>query len=335
MSNVIYVDILLMINLLVNFLMLSAAGLLVKTPMRSWRILLSAAIGAVYSLIIFLPDMNLFFSIALRVICFAAMLFTAFSIRSVKDFLRAGGGFLMANFAFAGITLAIWLIFKPDGLTYKNGAVYFDISAVTLLLTSAACYAVIRLISYFMRRNAPDSHTATVRIDYRGKEAECAALIDTGSSLKEPFSSYPAIVFEYSAIASVLPDEIKELVRREIKEDEAYACRGVRFISFRSVGGSGLLPAIKIDKATVKTAKGIFSCSETYAAIYNGSLSGGEYSALIGNNFFDRAERGGSKNEKAESGNTKTDKPFSQPQRPGRGTLHKRLRDTARPAEKR
>ena len=51
MSNVIYVDILLMINLLVNFLMLSAAGLLVKTPTRSWRILLSAAIGAVYSLI--------------------------------------------------------------------------------------------------------------------------------------------------------------------------------------------------------------------------------------------------------------------------------------------
>ena len=47
MSNVIYVDILLMINLLVNFLMLSAAGLLVKTPTRSWRILLSAAIGAV------------------------------------------------------------------------------------------------------------------------------------------------------------------------------------------------------------------------------------------------------------------------------------------------
>lgn len=26
----------------------------------------------------------------------------------------------MANFAFAGITLAIWLIFKPDGLTYKT-----------------------------------------------------------------------------------------------------------------------------------------------------------------------------------------------------------------------
>lgn len=335
MSNVIYVDILLMINLLVNFLMLSAAGLLVKTPTRGWRILLSAAIGAAYSLIIFLPDMNLFFSIALRVICFAAMLFTAFSIRSFKEFLRAGGGFLMANFAFAGITLAIWLIFKPDGLTYKNGAVYFDISAVTLLLTSAACYVVIRLISYFMRRNAPDSHTATVRINYHGKEAECAALIDTGSSLKEPFSSYPAIVFEYGAIASVLPDEIKELVRREIKEDEAYACRGVRFISFRSVGGSGLLPAIKIDKVTVKNAKGIFVCSETYAAIYNGSLSDGEYSALIGNNFFDRAERGGSKNEKAERGNTKTDKPFSQPQRPWRGTLHKRLRDTARPAEKR
>ena len=60
MSNVIYVDILLMINLLVNFLMLSAAGLLVKTPTRSWRMLLSAAIGAVYSLIIFLLPCELY-----------------------------------------------------------------------------------------------------------------------------------------------------------------------------------------------------------------------------------------------------------------------------------
>ena len=266
MNNVIYVDILLMINLLVNFLMLSAAGLLVKAPTRSWRMLISACVGAAYSLIIFLPDMNPFFSIALRVGCFSSMLFIAFPIRSPQELLRAGGGFLMANFAFAGIALAVWLAFKPDGLTYKNGAVYFDISAVTLLLTSAACYAVIRLISYFLRRNAPDSHTATVKISICDKTAECAALIDTGSSLKEPFSSYPAIVFEYKAVESVLPGEIKELVRNNFKED-TNACCGVRFISFRSIGGSGLLPAIKADSIAVKTSKDTFVCNETYLSL--------------------------------------------------------------------
>lgn len=275
MNNVIYVDILLMINLLVNFLMLSAAGLLVKAPTRSWRMLISACVGAAYSLIIFLPDMNPFFSIALRVGCFSAMLFIAFPIRSPQELLRAGGGFLMANFAFAGITLAVWLAFKPDGLTYKNGAVYFDISAATLLLTSAACYAVIRLISYFLRRNAPDSHTATVKISICDKTAECAALIDTGSSLKEPFSSYPAIVFEYKAVEAVLPGEIKELVRNNFTEEDTNACCGVRFISFRSIGGSGLLPAIKADSIAVKTSKDTFVCNETYAAIYVGSLSAG------------------------------------------------------------
>ena len=325
MNNVIYVDILLMINLLVNFLMLSAAGLLVKAPTRSWRMLISACVGAAYSLIIFLPDMNLFFSIALRVGCFSAMLFIAFPIRSPQELLRAGGGFLMANFAFAGITLAVWLAFKPDGLTYKNGAVYFDISAVTLLLTSAACYAVIRLISYFLRRNAPDSHTATVKISICDKTAECAALIDTGSSLKEPFSSYPAIVFEYKAVESVLPSEIKELVRNNFKEEDTNACCGVRFISFRSIGGSGLLPAIKADSIAVKTLKDTFVCNETYAAIYVGSLSAGEYSALIGNNFFDRAKRGECENEKAESHIKKIHNPIFQPQRPRRDTLHKRL----------
>ena len=38
MNNVIYVDILLMINLLVNFLMLSAAGLLVKLAYAHFRV---------------------------------------------------------------------------------------------------------------------------------------------------------------------------------------------------------------------------------------------------------------------------------------------------------
>ena len=108
MNNVIYVDLLLMITLLVNFLMLSAAGLLVKAPTRSWRMLISACVGAAYSLIIFLPDMNLFFSIALRVGCFSAMLFIAFSIRSPQELLRAGGGFLMAG---AGILVGVLTIY--------------------------------------------------------------------------------------------------------------------------------------------------------------------------------------------------------------------------------
>ena len=108
MNNVIYVDILLMINLLVNFLMLSAAGLLVKAPTRSWRMLISACVGAAYSLIIFLPDMNPFFSIALRVGCFSVMLFIAFPIRSPQELLRAGGGFLMAG---AGILVGVLTIY--------------------------------------------------------------------------------------------------------------------------------------------------------------------------------------------------------------------------------
>lgn len=165
---------------------------------------------------------------------------------------------------------------------------------------------------------------ATVKISICDKTAECAALIDTGSSLKEPFSSYPAIVFEYKAVEAVLPGEIKELVRNNFKED-TNACCGVRFISFRSIGGSGLLPAIKADCIAVKTSKDTFVCNETYAAIYVGSLSAGEYSALIGNNFFDRAKRGERENEKAESHIKKIHKPIFQPQRPRRDTLHKRL----------
>lgn len=332
MSNVIYVDILLLINLLINFLLLSAAELLMRSPARKWRILLSSTIGAVYSLIILVPELNAVLSVFLRIACFTAMLFTAFSIHTFREFLRAGGSFLAVNFAFAGIMLAVWLIFKPDGMMYKNGAVYFDIGAVTLILTSVVCYLVVKLISYLLRRNAPDSHIVDLSIVYGNADISCIALLDTGSALKEPFSSYPAIVCEYSLLEPLLDDGTKALMTNRSDDNEANP--SLRFISFKSVGGSGLLPAVRAQNVILKLNGHSYSADKVYLAVYNGTLSGGEYRALVGNNFFEKAERGADKDAKADSGNKKI-VVSSAAQKRGRNTLHKRLRGTASTAEKR
>ena len=72
-----------------------------------------------------MPDFGIFFSIILRVSCSVVMVFIAANPKTLKMFLRAFGCFFMSNFAFAGIMLGIWLAFKPNGMIYKNGAVYF------------------------------------------------------------------------------------------------------------------------------------------------------------------------------------------------------------------
>lgn len=334
LSEVIYVDILLLINLLVNFLMLSATTLFIGKKSQAWRILISSAIGAIYSLTVLVENTSTSLSVILRIVCFLLMLFAAFRIHTIKDLLRAAGGFFMANFAFAGIMLAVWFAFKPDGMIYQNGAVYFDISAVTLILSAGACYLIIRIISRLTKKNAPDSHTATLRASVGGESVECTALIDTGSALKEPFSSYPAIVCEYSLIEPILSDDMKKPLCGDFDGDTEYENADIRFISFKSVGGSGVLPAILADDTVMSFGNKVFENRKVYIAAYNGTLSGGEYRALVGNNFFEGAQRGEGKDEKS---NVIGKKAFTQAdkEKQRRDTLHKRLRGTAATTEKR
>ena len=63
LSQVVYVDVLFTLNLFVNYLLLLSGACLLREKAKRWRLLLGAALGAVYSLIIFAPELpNLLFS---------------------------------------------------------------------------------------------------------------------------------------------------------------------------------------------------------------------------------------------------------------------------------
>lgn len=299
MQQVVYVDILLLLNLFVNyFLLRSMCAMMHASPYRI-RIFISSSIGAVYSLIIFLPDFGIFFSIILRVSCSVVMVFIAANPKTLKMFLRAFGCFFMSSFAFAGIMLGIWLAFKPDGMIYKNGAVYFDIDAFLLTVSAVVCYIIILVISCFSRRKAPDSHIVNIKILHNGYTVEGPALFDTGNTLCEPFSSFPAIVCEYGFVEKLLDYEIKKLILNNPTEmTQSNKLNEIRFISFKSVGGEGLLPAFPPTSVTVYDRGRKIEQNNVYIAVYSKNLSSGDYVALIGNPFFEAAEKGEHRYEK-------------------------------------
>ncbi len=295
MNQVIYVDVLLLINLLVNYFLLLASNSILHTQPNRFRILVASAVGSVYSLIIFVPDLNVFVSIVLRIVCSTIMVFITFKINSIKTFFRSFCCFFLSNFAFAGIMLGVWLAFKPNGMVYKNGAVYFDIDALVLTISAVVCYIIVCIISSFLKRKAPDSHIVNLTIYYNGTSVNGTALFDTGNTLKEPFSSFPVIVCERTFVEKLLP------VWFDINIKDTSLIKGgnqIRFVSYKSVGGEGLLPAFKADLVAVYDGGKIFELSTVYIAVYSKTLSGGEYNALIGNLFFEMYEKGAKGNEK-------------------------------------
>ena len=65
---VIYLDVLLAVNLLIDFLLLSATAYLLHIPVKRWRLVISAVIGAASAALIFLPPLPALASLGIKVV---------------------------------------------------------------------------------------------------------------------------------------------------------------------------------------------------------------------------------------------------------------------------
>lgn len=302
--QVIYVDVLILINLVVNYLLLLSTAAVAGLKIKSYRLIISSSLGAIYSLIIFIPDLNLCISILLKIACSVLMIFIAFIFNSIKQFIRAYASFLLSNFMFAGLMLAIWITFKPNGMIYQNGAVYFDVNAVYLIICAVISYITSFVISKFIKHRAPDSHIIDLTINNKCGSVLIKTLLDTGNALKEPFSSFPVIICEYNSIKELIPQNIKDSMNK-MTETDLSSINNIRFVSFKSVGGSGLLPAFKPQSVNFKIKGKEYKNTDVYIAVYNKSLSNGEYNALMGTLILEYSSKGENNNKKSYKKNYK------------------------------
>ncbi len=289
-NQIIYVDVLVVLNLFVNYFLLLSTSALIHIKVKILRLLLASSVGAIYSLSIFIPINNIFVSVLLKLLCSAIIVLSAFGFHSTKNFLRAYGAFFLSNFIFAGFMFAVWIFFKPNSMIYQSGTVYFDINAAALTFSTVVCYIISALISHILKRRAPDSHIVKITISINGTEVSGLALFDTGNTLKEPFSSYPVIICEYKLIHKIIPTNLDNILNNPNQYDISNS--NIRLVNFNSIGGSGLLPAFKPDYIIIENGKEKRKRENVYIGIYKGILSNGEYNALVGNLFFEATEKG-------------------------------------------
>ena len=265
LSQVVYVDVLFTLNLFVNYLLLLSGACLLREKAKRWRLLLGAALGAGYSLIIFAPELPNFLSILIKVIFCVTIVLAAYPVHGLRHFGKLTACFLAANFIFAGFMMGIWLLFRPKGMVYQNGAVYFDISVTVLIVTAIVCYGLTVLFSKLFRRHAPENRIYTLQVELNGCRLCTQALLDTGNRLSDCFSDTPVILLEYARVKTLLPP----------------ASLGFRLIPYHTVGGTGLLPAFRPEKVIISDAHMQFEKKDVLIAVVNDRLAAGEYGALL------------------------------------------------------
>jgi len=291
MNQIVYIDVLLTLNIFINFFLLMTTALITKTHANRYRILAASLIGGIYSLSLLLPVDMAFLSGVLRFIFSVIIVITAFRIKNIRSFLRYWGSFFLTNFAFAGIMLGIWFALKPAGMVYSNGAIYLNVNTMTLVIGTVICYVILALISKFTSKNAPDSHICEIEIEIFDRTVRLKSLIDTGNSLKDCFTGEPVAVVEEGYIRDLLPDEIKTFVKnKKIPENEEYI-KTLRLIPCSTVNGEGVLASVRCERIRVFYKNEIYISEKPFVAVSNTQISSGEYFAVIGPDLLEASEK--------------------------------------------
>lgn len=273
----VYADVLIIINLFVNYMLLLCSSKILKLRVPRLRMLLGAAIGSLYGLIIFLPEIPVPAELLMRAAITAVIVLVTFGFTGGAKFLRCFFTFFAVSIGFGGVMFLIWLTAAPNGMIYRGGAVYFDINIVTLAVMTVCCFGVISAVSFFIERRAPRESIAFVRITSEGETAELKAIIDTGNSLRESFSGLPVAVAEKNELSAVLPQAVSDYFNGVSGEDNT----GIRLIIHKTVSGTGVMPAFKPDRAEIRTVKSRTVTDRLYIAVTDNNLAGGEYSMLL------------------------------------------------------
>ncbi len=280
---VIYLDVLIAVNWLIDYLLLSATARILRLTPKRWRLVLSGFLGALSACLIFLTTASTLLVLVLHFVSACILMVTAFPFSKIAVFLKRALVFYVISALFSGISSALWSLTESERFYACNGVVYFDISPLLLTLLAAVSYGVICLYEYVTRKKAPHGYEFRLCIEDGNGICECRALYDTGMHLTEPFSGKPVVIVEQSVVEPFLSIELKEALNRVTVPTVSSAYTRVRFVPYRSIGTDGLLPAFVPRHLTVgaydRTQRDI---SGTYVALSK-KLGRGEYQALIGN----------------------------------------------------
>ncbi len=235
---IVYADILMLVNFVVDYFLISITSHFLHKKSRLWRLLLAAAVGGVFSLYIFLPQSSFFVQGVVQILMSATLCLVAYGFGSIKSFLRSAAVLFVVNYAYSGAMIALWLIFKPYGMVINNSVIYFDISPLFLILFSVIGYFVVILLRKIFKKTFPDNIYCLVTVFCREKSLKLNGIADTGNSITDVFGKSQIFITEEGVVDSLLGDEKQNNTR-------------FRKIPCATVAGEKLLDGYRIDYAEV------------------------------------------------------------------------------------
>lgn len=251
-----YVDLVMVFNFVVNFLLLTGTDLVSNHSPYWGRLVVAAAIGSVYSGICLISGFQFLGNGFWRMVFLVIMSVTAFGF--CRNALRQGVIFIMLSLALGGLAVCM------------NGS-----GGISLLLAAGGLFLMCILV---LRNGNNQPINVPVEITYDGQSSRFTALRDTGNTLRDPTTGQRVLVVDCK-IAEMIFGFTQQQLRSPVETMLTSGYSRLRLIPYSAVGQpEGMLLGIRCDMVRIGRWKG----SVTVAMSPNSIGKGESYQALTG-----------------------------------------------------
>ena len=296
----IYVDVVLLENLCMNYIILFGTGYIIRLKIKHLRILLSSLIGAIYAILAYAGIFPMYANIFVKMVLSICMVYIAFYPKNIKGMVKELIVFYLVSFALGGCAFALLYIVRPQDIFMKDG-VYIGTYPIKIALLGGIVGFVVTYIAFKVvkTRMTKNELIYDMVIKIKDKELTTKVMLDTGNMLKDPISNMPVVLVEKSILYPILPKELlensKNILGGDFKENEdinnEYRTR-LRIIPFTSVGKqNGMMLGIKVDEIKIITDVDEVINDNAIICVYEKEFSKRKkYFGLIGIDLLERRE---------------------------------------------
>ena len=112
----IYIDIIFIENIIMNAIILYATSIILKQKVKSSRLIISASIGAIYSILMYITKLTIYSSIISKFILSIVMIYIAFKPQNSKKMFKQIIIFYLTSFVFGGVALNLIYFLRPENV---------------------------------------------------------------------------------------------------------------------------------------------------------------------------------------------------------------------------
>ncbi len=244
MNFTIYIDVLFLLNLIINYIILCSTALTANLMISKKRLLLAASLGAIYNVVIFFPTFEIFNLVIIKIAFSIIMLIIAFKYYGLFLYLKSILTYYIISAIYGG-GMYIFHHFTSLGskMNYSNGVYYIDMPLWLIITMAFGFYFLIKIFTKISDSRNIQKSIINVKIEFENTNIIVKALVDTGNSLCDPISLMPVMLIESSAFKNKLSNYFLEQVNRSCAESlqimhKAYPKLKVRIIPFQDISGT-------------------------------------------------------------------------------------------------